>query len=249
MAIVSASKTDPGLVRTNNEDSLFTNDNIPLFVVADGMGGHLGGEVASQMAISIISDYVKENHESHRSPEKMLEQAISLANQSIYEHALKNEKIQGMGTTVVCLYFKNSYAYIASVGDSRAYLINQGLIYQINKDHTLIQEKLNLGIYGREQASQDNMRNVLIRTVGYEPVVQVDVLKYKVLKGDIFLLCSDGLYGQVHDQDIVYLVNRTTHKSEKVGKQEVQKINDELVQLANDNGGNDNITSVLLMTK
>ena len=147
-----------------------------------------------------------------------------------------------MGTTIVVKYFHENQLYVGNVGDSRCYLINQKKLYQISKDHSLVQEKINLGIYGREEAKKDKMKNVLVKTVGFEAKVDIDVFNYQVLRNDMFLICSDGLHAKVTDHDILYIINSFIPDASKASQDSVEKTVTALIAQANENGGQDNIS-------
>ncbi|RLA65845.1 MAG: Stp1/IreP family PP2C-type Ser/Thr phosphatase [Epsilonproteobacteria bacterium] len=247
MPILYAGNTDVGCKRAVNQDSIFMDGKLKFFVVADGMGGHKGGDVASQIAVKELSEYVKAN--SKNDPEDNLQKSVTHTNKTILQKGNKNPLWKGMGTTVVEFYFKSTKLYIANVGDSRGYLISQKKLYQLTKDHSLIQEKINFGMYTREQAHKDPQKNVLSRTVGFDKVVQADVFNYKVQKNDIFLLCSDGLHGMVSDEDILYLINKFIPEPSKSTPDDLSLAADALVEQANVNGGEDNISVILIITQ
>ena len=218
-----------------------------LFIVADGMGGHAGGETASNLAVKTIPKYISENQKD--SPNEVSSGSIKKANQVILELGSKMPELQGMGTTVVQVYFKGPFAYIANLGDSRSYLINKQKVYQITRDHSLIQEKMNLNIYTREQAAADPNKNVLVRTCGLEESVDVDVFTYKVRKNDIFVLCSDGLHSKVTDADILYIINKNIPEPKEADEKTIHQTVSALVAQANANGGNDNISVILIVAQ
>ncbi len=242
MKIQSYGITDVGKKRSTNQDAIYTDDHLGLYVVADGMGGHSGGDIASKMAIESIANTIKEfsslkEDECHDA----LEEAVKKANDDIFQYAKKNEEMKGMGTTVVLLLFKNNNLFIANVGDSRCYLYKAGGIYQVTRDNSLIQEKINMGIYGRLEAAEDKMKNVLVRAVGHEGDVKVDLYHFQFSPDDLFLLCSDGLHGMMTDEEIAQVI-------EKGEKQQLslQGITEELIRLGNERGGKDNISAVLV---
>jgi serine/threonine protein phosphatase PrpC len=224
MTILYAGLTDIGQKRKTNQDSICLAPDLNFYAVADGMGGHNGGDIASQMAAKILPEFLSAN--------KDLE---------------SNEELKGMGTTIVSLLIDGGDLFIGNVGDSRAYLVSNKKIYQLTKDHSLVQEKLSLGIYNRSQAKEDPQKNVLIRTVGYEPDVEVDSYKYKIQVNDLFLLCSDGLSGKVHDQDIVRLANDALGNISDVTQEDLNTLAQKLIDLANANGGQDNISVILVL--
>ncbi len=247
MGLVAAGMTDIGMKRKTNQDAIYLNPEKHLFVVADGMGGHNGGDIASQMATEVLPDYVIKNYD--KDPAKLQKEAVLTANKAIKKHGEENEELVGMGTTLVSQLFRGPYLYLANVGDSRSYLFNNKKLYQLTSDHSLVQEKLNLGFYTREQASEDPQKNVLVRTVGFEDEVEVDVFTYKVHRNDVFLSCSDGLHGKVSEKDLVYLLNKHIPDPAKATKETLQKTCQVMIDLANKNGGQDNISVVLVVAQ
>ena len=244
MDLIVSGNTDIGRKRSTNQDSYYLGHATKLFIVADGMGGHNGGDIASQMAVRDLPEFVK-NH-LQMEPTQLLKAAIADTNNSIKKYGEKHAELAGMGTTVVCFFFKGQNLYIGNVGDSRAYLIKQQRIFQLSSDHSLVQEKLNLGVYTREQAALDSQRNILVRTVGFESDVEIDVFVYKVNKNDLFLSCSDGLHGKVSDEDIVYIINKHIPDPSNATQSNLDKAVLELIAQANENGGQDNITAILV---
>lgn len=234
--------TDIGRKRTQNQDSSIALPEMGLFVVADGMGGHKGGETASAIATEVIPQSVKKGiSQNGWDPGRVIQDAIRAANSSIYAHALDQPQLQGMGTTTCAILFKDNVLTIGHVGDSRCYYIRPGSIWQATRDHSLVQEKLRAGLITRQDLKTDKMKNVITRSVGFEPDVQVEVYKMQVQPGDIFLLCSDGLSGLVDDPKILEVVAR-----ECLDHGEIQKAVLALIEEANRNGGDDNITSLLV---
>lgn len=247
MGLLSTGITDIGMKRKTNQDTIFLDSLHNLFIVADGMGGHNGGDTASALATQHIPQYIIKNIASD--PVQIINDGIELANKIIQEEASKNPELEGMGTTVVTFLFKGSSLYIGNVGDSRGYLINKGNLYQLTKDHSLVQEKLNMGIYNREQAAKDPKKNVLVRTVGFDTTAEVDVFQYKVSKNDLFINCSDGLHAKVSDADILFLVNKYIPFPENATQDSVKKLTQALLDQANENGGNDNISVIVIVAQ
>ncbi len=240
MEIVSAGISDIGRVRATNQDAIYLDKKKNIFLVADGMGGHSGGEIASTMAIKHISEFFK-SKESHN--KDVTTTAIDNANLKIKEFADNDKTLKGMGTTIVSLTFCEKEAIIGCVGDSRVYLLNNDQLFQLTKDHSMVQEKLNLGRYNREEAAKDPHKNVLSRTVGYEEGILIDSFSYEYKKGDLFLLCSDGLHGKVSDEDILYILKQANENLDDVLiREKVQ----ELITQAYKNGGQDNISVILV---
>jgi len=247
MGLIASGNTDIGRKRKTNQDSYHMSPEHKLFVVADGMGGHNGGDIASQMAVKILPDYVVKN--LSMDPVNLLTGSIKESNRSIKHFGETHPELVGMGTTIVSFFFKGQNLYIGNVGDSRAYLVNHKKIFQLSRDHSLVQEKLNYGVYDREAAALDPQKNVLVRTVGFEDDVEVDVFVYKVNKNDIFLICSDGLHGKVSDEDILYLINKFIPDPATANQSAADKVIKALIDQANDNGGQDNITAILVIAQ
>jgi protein phosphatase len=253
VGLIASGKTDIGLKRKTNQDAIYLNRDGHLFIVADGMGGHNGGDIASSMAVKYIPEVMLANLD--KDPSELIRESISFANASIRNLSLKDEKLKGMGTTSVMLYFKGQTAYIGNVGDSRAYLINNQKLFQLSIDHSLVQEKLNMSILGgigdytRETAASDTHKNVIVRTVGFEDDVYADVFTYKVNRNDLLLICSDGLHGKVSDRDILTIVNNYISDPADSSEELLQKAVEHLIQQANDNGGNDNISVIIVCAK
>jgi len=247
MGIIASAMTNIGMKRKSNQDSIYSNAQRHLFVVADGMGGHNGGDIASQMAVDIIPDYILKNYD--HDPSELHIESIKAANNAICKRGSLDEKLQGMGTTVVSHLFRGPYLYIGNVGDSRSYLFNKGEIYQLTKDHSLVQEKLNLGLYDRKQAGDDPQKNVLVRTVGFEQEVEIDVFTYKVHRYDIFVTCSDGLHSKVSDEDINHYVQKYIPHPATAQQKDLDLLVQSLIDLANENGGQDNISVIAILAK
>ncbi len=245
MALLAAGKTDIGQKRKTNQDAIYLNSEKRIYVVADGMGGHNGGDIASAMAVDIIPDFILKN--GQLPPHDLLVGAILEANNKIKDRGMIDTELEGMGTTVVVNYFDDAYFYMACVGDSRSYLINSNNLYQLSRDHSLVQEKLNIGLYNRVQAAQDPHKNVLVRTVGFENDIDIDFYKYAASKGDLFLSCSDGLHGKVSDRDILYIINKEIPNPLLADQENLKQASNRLVEQANANGGQDNISVILTL--
>lgn len=239
--------SDVGMRRSQNQDNGFADVSAGLFIVADGMGGHQGGETASRMAVEIISDELlhclKEKprkDETHLTfIKRCMQSSILRANEEIFETSLNNNSLRGMGTTTTALYLSGSTSVIGHVGDSRCYRIRKGLIWQLTRDHSLVQEKLRAGLINRAQVKTDRMKNVITRSVGFEREVFVDLYEIPVEPGDVFVLCSDGLSGPVDDLSMRELVERTLLN----GKPPEEAVK-ALIAEANSRGGDDNITAI-----
>ena len=240
--------TDTGMVRDHNEDAIGTNDDMGLMVLADGMGGYNAGEVASGIAVQTISDLAVEGaHREERNDTDpntglmrqtiVLRDAVARSNKIIYQTAQSQTHCEGMGTTLVAAMFYDDKISIAHVGDSRAYRLRNDKLEQLTMDHSLLQELVDRGFYSEEEAQRSTNRNYVTRALGVEPTVEVEVQEYDVLPEDIYLLCSDGLPDMVEDEDIHLTISTFNASLDVVGQQ--------LVQLANDNGGRDNISVML----
>jgi serine/threonine protein phosphatase PrpC len=247
MGLIASGNTNIGRKRKTNQDSLHLGIEDKIFVVADGMGGHNGGDIASQMAVKLLPNYIEQNLAME--PSLLLTGSIKESNRTIKNFGETHPELVGMGTTIVSFLFKGQNVYVGNVGDSRAYLINQHKIFQLSRDHSLVQEKLNYGIYNREQAAQDPQKNVLVRTVGFEDDVKVDIFVYKVNKNDIFLCCSDGLHGKVSDEDIAFIINQIIPDPALATQKCADQVVQSLIDLANENGGQDNITAILVIAQ
>lgn len=252
MGLISCGLTDIGKKRKTNQDAIYLSDKFHFYLVADGMGGHRGGDIASQMAVKLIPEYLLPKLTQSPAEDqvrKYMQEAIDFTNSEIYKMSQANEQLRGMGTTVVFLLFYKTTLFIGNIGDSRAYLINNKQLFQLTRDHSLIQEKLNMGLYNRAQAAADSAKNVLVRTLGFEEKVPLDVFSYKVHRGDTFLLCSDGLHGKVSDNDMIHIVNQYLPDTSPgaAHKDHVDKATQTLVDKANSNGGQDNISTILVL--
>lgn len=227
--------TDIGKIRKQNEDYMgyFVNQNGDFFVVCDGMGGHAGGAIASQTAVNAIRSFFEEKY--HPNPQEALYQAIQFANDHIFEKARQNPDLQGMGTTCVVLMLRNARLYHAHVGDSRLYTHKFGQLSRITKDHSLVQNLVDQGLINESEAEHHPQRNQLLRALGTQPFVDVEVSEEALVpfKNDIYLLCTDGLNGLVSHEGIEQILNQMD---------DVQKIALRLVEMANALGGHDNIT-------
>ena len=240
-----AEMTDTGRVRDHNEDAIGTDPEIGLLVLADGMGGYNAGEVASGIAVQIVSELAvegaaRENRDEIDPHSGLMRQSIVLrdavyrANKIIFQTAQSQTHCEGMGTTIVACMFYDNKVSIAHVGDSRAYRLRSGAFEQLTLDHSLLQELVDRGFYSAEEAQRSTNRNYVTRALGVEPTVEVEVHEYEVLPDDIYLLCSDGLPDMVEDEDIHLTISTFNASLDIVGKQ--------LIELANDHGGRDNVS-------
>lgn len=234
MKIAGYAVTDIGLKRKINQDAFLNDNEQRLYVVADGMGGHRGGEVASQLAVEVIGRFCREN--ASLPPRDKLDRAINLSCKEIFEQSKENAELTGMGTTIVAVLVQDGVATIGQVGDSRVYLFNQAGIWQVTEDHSLVNEEIRAGRLEAGQESTYQFRNVITRSVGYEDHVAVDLYRRQVTPGDRFLLCTDGLSGLVGISEMQQVLQG--HKPEEGLKA--------LVAMANGRGGDDNITVLVV---
>ena len=248
LPVISYGGSDIGMKRKTNQDSICLLPEYHFYAVADGMGGHSGGDIASQMSVRLFPKYFKKHSQKMEIPE-LLESAVKFINRSIFDHGQKNAELRGMGTTISCILLDDKYLNIANIGDSRIYMVNNRKLFQLSRDHSLVQEKLNLGIYNREEARLDPQKNVLIRTVGFESEVEVDTYKYKISKNDLFLICSDGLHGKVADADIINIINNKIPNPTQATEEQLNDAVRNLINQANLNGGQDNISVILVLAK
>ncbi|WP_338248149.1 Stp1/IreP family PP2C-type Ser/Thr phosphatase [Dictyobacter halimunensis] len=242
LALNVAQRTDVGMKRQHNEDSVayiipkdqqLLEQKGALFIVADGMGGHAAGEVASEIAVDSVCTLYYQDTDTDV-PASLI-RAIRYANATIYQRATENAQHSGMGTTCVVAVLRGDIAYIANVGDSRAYLVRHGQVRQISQDHSWVAEQVRMGQMTEEEAQMHSMRNIITRSLGPFPEVEVDVFVEQVEEGDALVLCSDGLCGMINDQELTSIV-------EQFGPQESVT---RLVQYANAQGGIDNITAIV----
>lgn len=247
MGILCSGATDIGRKRKTNQDSFCLDHAHNFYAVADGMGGHNGGDIASQLSVKIMPEYLAKHGKDE--PQVLMKNMIQEVNRAILQKADENPDLHGMGTTLSAFMFAGPQLVIGNVGDSRVYMVNNNNIYQMTRDHSFVQEKLNMGIYTREEAVKDPQKNVLVRSVGFEADLQVDVFHYRICKNDIFLICSDGLHGKVSDGDILHIVQRNISDPSRCQLKDVEKTIKELIQQANDNGGQDNISVILAVAQ
>ncbi len=234
-------KSDVGKSREHNEDSLFVDETLGLFIVADGMGGHQGGEVASQMAVEAVSEFLKSRIPFSRDKEvvyKLIMDALYTANEKISKKAKSDVNLKGMGTTIVLALSCDKDLYIANVGDSRAYLIQKESIKQLTEDHTVVMQMVKAGMLTAEKAKTHHLRHTLSQALGTSDYLIPDIASFNWKKGDYFLLCSDGLTDMLDEEEILSTVFKNKRKPEKGCEM--------LIELANKKGGNDNITVILL---
>ncbi len=240
--------TDIGRRRTSNEDAFLLDDALGLYVVADGMGGHAAGEVASQEAVDTVMGMVRRGHDAierferegptelnTRAVERLLESAVQAATYMVFAIAENDPDQKGMGTTVSALLLTETHGILAQVGDSRIYLVRDGAVYQLTEDHTLVAWQVKQGIISEAEAELSPHKNVITRAVGSRDYVQVDTQAFEIGPGDRFLLCSDGLHGYLRDEELGPVL--------ELGAQAAAP---RLIDIANSRGGRDNITAIVV---
>ena len=242
-------RTDTGRVRGHNEDSVFANAQLGFAILADGMGGYNAGEVASGMATALLAKGLEASL-GQNPPHKVdatsglsyahrcLDEEIAASNVAIFQAAERQPQYAGMGTTLVTTLFHNDKVTVAHIGDSRLYRLRDAQFGQITRDHSLLQEQIDRGLITPADALRSQNRNLVTRALGVDPVVDTEIHEYPVLPGDIYLLCSDGLNDMVLDAEIHSTLQNLGSNLELAALQ--------LIQKANDNGGRDNISVILI---
>jgi serine/threonine protein phosphatase PrpC len=248
-SLQSASLTDPGRVRDHNEDCIELRPEIGLFVLADGMGGYNAGEVASGMATSLIADGMQEawvpgavealsRDEAKALSERLMREHIGRANAAIFTTSQNNPECAGMGTTLVVCLFHDDFLTVGHIGDSRLYRLRGEAMEQVTRDHSLLQEQLDSGLITPEEAKLSQNKNLVTRALGIDPSVEPEIHVYETEPEDLYVLCSDGLSDMVEDEEIrLTLITLKSNPTLTV---------QQLVQAANDNGGRDNISAMLI---
>jgi protein phosphatase len=244
--------TDVGQRRDHNEDSFLVDEALGLYIVADGMGGHAGGGTASRLAVETIQAAVRHARETEpdsfgleagaveESPlPDVLRAAVEEACAVIYRTAQGDPELAGMGTTVTAALVNGRVAYVAHVGDSRCYLLREGRIYQVSEDHSLVNEQLKAGAISPDEAKHSRFKNIITRSVGFEQQVQVDLMGLELEPADSIVICCDGLSNLVDDPEILHIVEEST----------IDLAPGRLVALANDRGGDDNITVIVIRAR
>ena len=245
-----AAITDIGKIREKNEDNVLISSELSLGVVADGMGGHSAGEIASSIAVSVLAETIRkinigelvipDNFLPKLAPiERKLLMAANLANAAIYSTAQSSDMYKLMGTTLTGILFDKESAFAVHVGDSRIYLHRDGKIVQITMDHSLAMEHVRRGLLSKEDADKSKIQNVLTRAVGIKKNIEFDLLRFPVRPGDILILCSDGLYKGLTEQEIGEIVQKGQDLP-------IVKLCKQLVRRANENDGQDNISAVVI---
>ena len=237
ITINSSGKTDVGVKRLNNEDAYLVRPDLDLFTVADGMGGAAAGEVASGIFIDTAREiFERFTRQSEQDTYSQIQEVFRLANERMNEYVRRNPYDRGMGCTVEVLSFFGDSYIVGHVGDSRTYLFREGRLKQLTKDHSLVQEQLDSGLITPDEAKKHTLRNVVLRAVGVDTTVSLDLVKGKCAPGDLFLLCSDGLSDMIDDSQIADTLMMPLELADMAGN---------LVEKAKAAGGNDNITVVL----
>jgi len=248
-ALEIASCTDPGMVRSHNEDSIAADGAHGLVVLADGMGGYNAGEVASGMATTVIlsemrqilastEPYQTDPRTNQTIAARLVREQVLKANSSIYQAAQSQPQYAGMGTTLVVSLFYDNRVLVAHLGDSRLYVMREGVLRQVTRDHSLLQEQIDSGLLTPEQAKNAQHKNLVTKALGIDPSVEPEIHEYPTRPGDIYLLCSDGLCDMVDDEDISTTLQALGANLKLAAQQ--------LVQMANDNGGRDNVSVILV---
>jgi protein phosphatase len=239
--------SDVGKKRSRNEDSFLVNNQLGLYIVADGMGGHSGGEYASRLAVSTVEEVLQSmngdpeatvisgvNSEDSEYGDR-LKYAIEVAGQKIYDQALYDPDLKGMGTTITAVIVDSGVAYVANVGDSRVYLLRGEEIKQVTTDHSLVSEQVRSGLISATDAKKHRLKNIITRSVGYQEDVEIDLYLVPLKAQDRLLLCSDGLTNMVDDSSIKNIIEN----------KDLENSCRNLIQFANERGGDDNITVVM----
>ena len=229
--------SDVGLKRTLNEDfaSYLEKKEFKIYVVADGMGGHNAGEVASQMAAQQIVNYVNEKFSCSKA-ENLIEQSIKEINKEIFDFSNTNEKLSGMGTTVTACFITKAFIHVANVGDSCCFAVKNNEIIKITKDHSLVQELVDSGNISEKEAENHPKKNIITRALGTSSTVDVDIFQLENNEYDLFILCSDGLTNELTKDEILQVV---------IEEEDYTNTANKLVHLAKEKGGRDNITVLL----
>ena len=232
-------KTDKGMLRGGNEDSLFILPEQQLYIVADGVGGHNSGELASRLTVGYIAQFVAINRisdvENDAKLKKYLTSCLEGANELVHSKATGENA--GMATTVVLCYLRGSVAYVVNVGDSRAYLVRDGALHQVTEDHTYVNEMVSRGLMTREEAGESPNKNMITRAIGAEADVEPDFFTFKTYPGDVIILCTDGLYGEAEDDTIALITSESKN---------MHRLASDLVAAANLHGGHDNVSVVCI---
>jgi PPM family protein phosphatase len=250
-ALEMVARTDAGVVRQHNEDAVFADAELGFAVLADGMGGYNAGEVASGMATTLLAEnYARAmSAASSLGPDSLHPEAmhhrllaeISAVNAAIFEASVNQSRYAGMGTTLVAACFYDNHMSVAHLGDSRLYRLRRGRLEQLTRDHSLLQEQLDSGIINVQEARHSQNKNLVTRALGVDPIVETEIHDYDVAHGDILLLCSDGLNDMLDDEEIELIL-------QAVGN-DLPLAAEKLVEMANECGGRDNISVILVKVR
>jgi protein phosphatase len=224
-------------VRASNEDTYVANSENAIFLVADGMGGHAAGEVASQISASVVEE-IMAGREPETNPEDLLQLAVQSANKRVYETQEEKPECRGMGSTLTVLTFMEDRYYIAQVGDSRAYLFRDNDLDQLTQDHSVVWSLFESGILTKDDISRHPQKNLITRSIGTHPEVEIDLLNGDAAEGDIYLLCSDGLTDVLSDRDILRIIKKNSRNPQKMAQK--------LIDATNAGGSPDNVTAVVV---
>jgi len=242
--------SDLGRVRKLNEDSFLVSDDLKLYLIADGMGGHAAGDVASSKSIELINGFIERTAKDNDitwpfemnlelAPEaNKLIAAVQIANKEIYRMSSTNPELKGMGTTIAGLFIAEAKGYVVHVGDSRVYLMRNGRLKQITEDHSWVNEQLKEKVITKEEAKQHRWKNVITRALGSEKEVKIDLQEENIVSGDIFLICSDGLSGMVERETMEDIIKKHINNLSEAAEK--------MIDYANKAGGVDNITVILI---
>lgn len=256
-------KTDIGKMRSTNQDNFLTmriSDNVLMFVLCDGMGGTNGGNIASNLAIRTFADHIEQSLSNYIDPNtdicntsdlnftSVLSDAVSAANSAVYARAHENSELANMGTTIVAALVADDKMYVANVGDSRLYSIEDNKLIQLTHDHSYVQMLVDMGHITKEEAVNNPRKNILTRAVGTEPMVESDVMEHFLPEeGSYLILCSDGLYNFLAEEELLDVLHGENGEyDEDDYEAELAYKTDKLVDIANANGGGDNITIILI---
>lgn len=242
MKLEAYGKTDIGRVRHRNEDSFSVDESLGLLVIADGMGGHDAGDVASRIAVDTV---VAEIRTAPREVDPLLvmQQAFERANAQVYEESRRRNPAHGMGTTLTALWLPPHHSgqvWLGHIGDSRCYRLRGGEMKRLTRDHSWVQQQIEEGILTPEEAYRHPLRNVITRSLGFEPEIEPDFLTLEVQPGDLYLLATDGLTGKITESELRVLLLHTLRSGEGF-----EKLLNDLIELANARGGEDNITALV----
>ena len=248
-ALEFVARTDPGMVRTHNEDAVFANPTQGFVILADGMGGYNAGEVASGMATMLLSSEFEAAFSATSPSEtdrasgesfarKCIREKVAAANSAIYNAAASQPQYVGMGTTLVTAVFHDNQITVAHIGDSRLYRLRGDEFRTLTRDHSLLQEQIDSGVISVEDARFSQNKNLVTRAVGVDPDVETEIHDYPVLPGDIYVLCSDGLNDMLEDEEIRLTLQTLAANLELAAGQ--------LIQMANDKGGRDNVSVIVI---